>query len=69
MTDAGETEGVHPRSAAPSGTEGAGAGDPEALADYALAALHGLTGAAQDGLGAERLAEIAEGFAAGIPHS
>lgn len=47
----------------------AGAGDAEALADYALAALHGLTGAAQDGLGAQRLAEIADGFAAGIPQS
>jgi TetR/AcrR family transcriptional repressor for divergent bdcA len=43
-----------------------GARDAEALADYALAALHGLTGAAQDGFGAERLAEIGDSFAAGV---
>jgi len=47
----------------------AGAAEPERLADYALAALHGLTGAARDGLGREALAEIAEGFVAGAcPH-
>jgi len=43
----------------------AGAADAEMMADYALAALHGLTGAARDGLDADRLAEIADRFAAG----
>jgi hypothetical protein len=44
----------------------AGAADPDRLADYALAALHGLTGAARDGLGGDRLAEIGDRFVAGI---
>lgn len=43
----------------------AGAAGSEQLADYVLAALHGLTGAARDGADAATLASIARGFARG----
>jgi len=45
----------------------AGAADPALLADYALAALQGLSGAAGDGVNAARLRRIAVAWAEGAP--